>query len=59
MSADASVTALCDAFWAWRLKDNPEFASYCGVHDRDDLWDDPSEHAVKQTTVTETLHIIK
>ncbi|XP_041366602.1 uncharacterized protein LOC121381379 [Gigantopelta aegis] len=51
MSADASVAALCDAFWEWRLKESPEFAAYCGVHDCDDLWDDTSENAVKQTNL--------
>ncbi|XP_011427109.3 uncharacterized protein [Magallana gigas] len=28
--ADSDVRALCDEFWQWRMRQSPEFASFCG-----------------------------
>jgi hypothetical protein len=27
---DDKVRAICDEFWEWRMRQSPEFASYCG-----------------------------
>ena len=37
-----AVQKVCDEFWSWRLKESPEFATFCGVHDYDDQLDDTS-----------------
>ena len=41
-SQSMAVKKLCDEFWTWRLKESPEFATFCGVHDYDDQLDDTS-----------------
>uniref|UniRef100_A0A8W8JD75 DUF885 domain-containing protein n=1 Tax=Magallana gigas TaxID=29159 RepID=A0A8W8JD75_MAGGI len=28
--SDSDVRALCDEFWQWRMRQSPEFASFCG-----------------------------
>nr|KAI8757212.1 CAunnamed protein product [Biomphalaria glabrata] len=44
-TSDDLVLSLCDEVWKWRLKESPEMASYCGIHEYDDLWDDISAEA--------------
>ncbi|CAL4152690.1 unnamed protein product, partial [Meganyctiphanes norvegica] len=36
------VQELADMYWAWRLSDMPEFASFVGIHDYDDRLDELS-----------------
>ena len=36
---------LCDRFWEWRMKDTPEFSTFCGYHQYDHLLADMSEEA--------------
>ncbi|XP_076033286.1 uncharacterized protein LOC143020652 isoform X2 [Oratosquilla oratoria] len=33
---------LFDEFWAWRLRDSPQYTTYIGIHDYDDCLDDMS-----------------
>ncbi|KAK0052526.1 hypothetical protein Bpfe_018110 [Biomphalaria pfeifferi] len=44
-TSDDLVLSLCDEVWKWRLKESPELASFCGIHEYDDLWDDISAEA--------------
>lgn len=44
MADNEAVTLFRDLF-AWRMAESPEFATFCGIHDRDDLLDDLSEEA--------------
>ncbi|XP_061176611.1 uncharacterized protein LOC133185430 [Saccostrea echinata] len=37
---DAKVRALCDEFWQWRMRQSPEFASFCGDQRYSHLLDD-------------------
>ena len=38
----ADLKALFEEYFAWRLRDSPEFATLCGSHVHDDLLDDDS-----------------
>ncbi len=44
--AVATLHALFDKEWAWRLKQSPEFATSVGVHDDDDKLSDVSMEAI-------------
>ena len=47
----SAVTSLLGEFWAWRLRESPEFATQCGVHDYDDRLDDYSLQALEKRKV--------
>ena len=50
--SSAAVENLCDEFWRWRLRESPEFATFCGVHDYDDQLDDTSVQGYKRRGVS-------
>ena len=52
----AEVTKLCEDFWAWRMRDSPEFATYCGNHDYDDKLDDVTTEAYDRRQVSASIH---
>ncbi len=43
--------SLCEEFWEWRLREWPEFATFCGIHKYDDRLNDHSEEAFKARQV--------
>jgi len=45
------VSALFEEFWEWRMRESPEFASYCGDHRYDDRLDDYSLDAFAKRLV--------
>lgn len=47
LEEDDKVEKLCDEFWEWRMKESPEFASYCGDQRYCDLLDDIDTEAFK------------
>lgn len=47
LEEDDKVEKLCDEFWEWRMKESPEFASYCGDQRYCDLLDDIDTDAFK------------
>lgn len=40
LDEDDKVEQLCDEFWEWRMRESPEFASYCGDQRYCDQLDD-------------------
>jgi uncharacterized protein (DUF885 family) len=48
-SAVATLHALFDREWKWRLKQSPEFATSVGVHDDDDKLSDASMESIAQS----------
>jgi len=43
--ADSDVLSLCEEYFEWRLKEYPEFSTFCGQHDHDDRLNDHSSEA--------------
>ena len=37
MDINEAIESAIDRYWAWRLVDIPEFATFIGVHKHDDL----------------------
>ena len=54
MSAPSGLAAeeLFDDFWAWRMEESPELASFCGNHDYDHRLDDVSENGYTRRAVS-------
>ena len=53
----AEVKKLCEDFWAWRMRDSPEFATYCGNHDYDDKLDDVTTEAYDRRQVSASRYL--
>lgn len=53
LEEDDKVEKLCDEFWEWRMKESPEFASYCGDQRYCDLLDDIDTEAFKGFEVSQ------
>ena len=43
--AGVKLHGLCDEFWTWRMREWPEYASFCGDHQHDDRLNDHTEQA--------------
>lgn len=58
MTMAAEVKAIFEAFWEWRLRRSPEFATMIGVHVHDDKLDSHAleAYAERQVMVQPLAH---
>lgn len=49
---DSEVWNLCEEYFEWRLREYPEFSTFCGQHDYDDRLNNHSSEAFAQRLVT-------
>jgi len=49
---DSKVKELCEDFFEWRLREFPEFATFCGNHVKDGELNDHSAEAFQRRVVS-------
>ena len=49
---------LFEDFWNWRIKESPEFATFCGYHQYDDRLDGISQDALCRKKVTSSVYVL-
>jgi len=54
---DSEVWSLCEEYFKWRLREYPEFSTFCGLHDCDDQLNVHSSEAFAQRLVS-FLHVL-
>ena len=53
---DSEVWNLCEEYFEWRLREYPEFSTFCGQHDYDDRLNNHSSEAFAQRLVSTFIY---